>query len=55
MGHWSAWIKTTKGREELNRGAENEKQAKEMEVDEATLQVVNVQVQSPKSKMIRVE
>ena len=43
MGHWSARIKTTRKEVKNCKGAENEKQESEMEVDEATLQDASVQ------------
>ena len=55
VGHWSARIETTKEGSEEPKGAENEKQEKEMEVDEATPHEANAEVQSPKRKVIRVE
>ena len=54
MGHWSAQMKTTKeGSEEL-KGAENEKQEREMEVGEPCFKK-RVLKSSPKRKVIRVE
>ena len=55
MGHWSGRTKITKEESEELKGAGNEKQEKYMEVEEATLQEVSVEVQSPKRKVIRVE
>ena len=55
MGHWSARIKITKEESEEPKGTGNEKKGNEMEVDEATLHEASAEVQSPKSKVIRVE
>ena len=44
MDHWSARIKTTKAGSEELKGAENEKQGSEMEVDDATLHEASVDV-----------
>ena len=55
MGHWSARTKITKEESEEPKGAGNEKQEKEMEVEEATPHEASAEVQSPKRKVIRVE
>ena len=50
MCHWSARIKITKEESEEPKGAGNEKQKKEMEVDEATLQEASVEIKVQKEK-----
>ena len=55
MGHWSARMESAKEGSEEPKGAEKEKQEKEMEVDEATPQEASAEVQSPKRKVTRVE
>ena len=55
MGHWSARTKITKEESEELKEAGNEKQNKEMEVDEAAPQEVSAEIQSPKRKVIRAE
>ena len=55
IDHWSARTKVTKEESEEPRGTENEKQEKEMKVDEATLHEASAEVESLKRRVIRVE
>ena len=55
MGHWSGRIKTAKEESEEPKGAEHEKQEKQLEVDESTPHEASVEVQSPNRKVARVE
>ena len=54
-GRWSARTKTTKEESEEPKGADNEKQEENMEVDEATTHEESAEVQSPKRKVVRVQ
>ena len=55
IGHRSVRTRFANEESEEPKGAENEKQKKEMEVDEAAPHKASAEIQSPKRKVIRVE
>ena len=55
IGHWSVRTRFANEESEEPNGAENEKQKKEMEVDEAAPHEASAEIQSNKRKVIRVE
>ena len=54
IGHWSVRTKFTKEESEEPKGAQHEKQEKQLEVDEATPHEASAQGQSPQRTVIRV-